>query len=141
MDSPTFQQRISEILGVPAENGAWRMTITAETTADLKRLLPRIRQQQKELRQLKAEITTDIRNIRAQFDAKASTIQPSVMSLFGGKGLFKQKAAAERRNVKASRDRATAQMESMKTTIDDLMIRLDRAKLDIGDEISRREEK
>lgn len=141
MDSTTFQQRVMDILGVQSQNGRWHMTFSAETTAELKRLLPRIRQQQKELRQLKAEVVTDIRNLRAQYDAKAATVQPSAMSIIGGKGFFKQKAAADKRNIKASRDRATAEMESMKTTIDDLLIQLDRAKLDIADEITRQEAK
>lgn len=139
MDSTTFQQRVSDILGIQPQNGRWRMTFSADTAAELKRLLVRIRQQQKELRQLKAEVVTDIRNLRAQYDAKAAAVQPSAMSIFGGKGFFKQKAAADKRNIKATRDRATAEMESMKTTIDDLLIQLDRAKLDITDEIARQQ--
>lgn len=141
MDSTIFQRRVTEILGVPVQNGRWRMTVAAETPAELKRLLPRIRQQQKELRQLKTEVATDIRNLRAQYDAKAAAIQPSGLSIFGGKGFFKQQAAADKRKIKANRDRATAEMESMKTTIDDLLIQLDRAKLDIADEIAQQEAK
>ncbi len=139
MDSATFQQRVSDILGVPVQNGKWRITMASGTAAELKRLLPRIRQQQKELRQLKAEVTSDIRSLRAQYDAKAATVQPSAMSILGGKGFFKQRVAAERRNIKASRDRATAAMESMKATIDDLLIQLDRVKLNIADEIAFQE--
>ncbi len=132
MDSQTFQQRVSDILGVPFQNDGWKFSLSAETPAEAKRVVARIRQQQKELRLLKTDLAADIREIRARYDAEAAAVQPSALSIFGGKEAFRRSAANKKRQIKAQRDKSTAGMEAMKRIVDDLLIQLDRAKLELS---------
>ena len=139
MSSPDRYRRQIKDLGLD------RMRIKASTIAEAKEFLREIRRLQKELRQIKRNINLDIKAYRAEYrrrSSSAASTSSAVLSLFGKRRTAGRLRAEEKRRLARERDRAIAPYESLKLTIDDLIVQLDSAKdqLQIFIEQTRAEE-
>lgn len=113
------------------ELGLDHMEIQVSTVSEAKETLKHIRKLQKELRQIKKNINLDMKAIRALYSQKISTAASTtsgILSLFGKRKLAGQLRADERRRLRMERDRTLQPYESLKLTIDDLLIQMDAAK-------------
>ena len=125
MTSPQeYRRRIKEL-------GLDRMEIRASSIPEAKDVLKRIRRLQKELRQIKKNINLDMKAIRAAYTQKMATAASTasgIVSLFGKRKLAGQLRADEKRRLRMERDRVLQPYESLKLTIDDLLVQMDAAK-------------
>ncbi|NPA71217.1 MAG: zinc ribbon domain-containing protein [Gammaproteobacteria bacterium] len=125
MASPKeYWQRIEEL-------GLDHMEIEVSSIAEAKTALRRVRGLQKELRQIKKNINLDMKSIRAMYRQKmatAASTTSSIVSLFGKRKLAGQLRADEKRRLRMERDSILEPYESLKFTIDNLLLQLDAAK-------------
>jgi len=125
MASPKEYRRQIKDLGLE------RMEIKASSIAEARDALRRIRSLQKELRQIKRNINLDMKAIRANYSQRMSTAastSSAIVTLFGKRKLAGQLRADERRRLRMERDRTLQPYESIKLTIDDLLVQMDSAK-------------
>ena len=125
MASPNqYLQQIKEL-------GLEHMEIKASSIGEAKDTLRRIRNVQKQLRQIKRTINLDMKNIRSDYSQKTSTAastSSAIVGLLGKRKLAGQMRADEKRRLRMERDRTLQPYESIKLTIDDLLIQMDSAK-------------
>ncbi len=113
------------------ELGLERMEITVSSIVEAKDTLKRIRGIQAELRQIKRKTNLDMKTIRAEYRQKMSTAaltSSAIVGLLGKRKLAGQMRADEKRRLRMQRDRTLQPYESIKLTIDDLLIQMDSAK-------------
>jgi hypothetical protein len=104
------------------------------TVQEAKAALADVRIRQKELRQVKRDINFDLKQIRTEYKAKAETAGSGASLLFsvlGSRGSARSHRASARRGVRAERDRMLKPYEQAKSVIDELILALDKAKLQI----------
>ena len=93
---------------------------------------------QKGVRQIKKEINLEIKSIRAAYRQKSSTAGEGsalVFSLLGKKGVGRSLRADAKRNVARERDGVIAQYENLKLDIDNMLIKMDRLKIQLEEYI------
>jgi len=126
-DPAEYRKRIEDCLG--GEN----ISVQIETLDEAKFQKKMVLQQQKELRQIKRQISEDMKNIRAYYQQQSANVQPSVFGIFGQlvgkKGYARNEAAKEKRSIKQEQQTALQPYENIKRTIDNVILQLDRAKL------------
>jgi rubrerythrin len=111
--------------------GLERMEIKASSIAEAIDALKRTRGLQKELRQIKRNIDLDMKTIRADYGQRMSTAasaSSAIVTLFGKRKLAGQLRADEKRHLRLERDRTLQPYESIKLTVDDLLVQMDSAK-------------
>ncbi|MFN2289860.1 MAG: hypothetical protein ACK2UC_01595 [Anaerolineae bacterium] len=104
------------------------------TVQEAKAALADVRIRQKELRQVKRDINFDLKQIRTEYKAKAETAGSGgslLFSVLGSRGSARSHRASARRGVRAERDRMLKPYEQAKSVIDELILALDKAKLQI----------
>lgn len=131
MATPDDYRRKIADLGLLGKGG---LTLGANTAAEAKQLLPKIRQLQAELRALKKEINLEVKTIRMRYQQQmpaAGAGTSTVFSLFGKRKVAGSIRADAKRQLAAKRDREIGGYEQVKATIDDLLLQLDRAKVTV----------
>ena len=114
--------------------GLEKYTIKASNAAEAKAALADVRQKQKALRQMKARINLDMKAIRAEYDQKKQSAGSGgsvLIGMFGKRRAAGQYRAAAKRQVTAERDRRLQPYETLKMSIDDLLLQMDQAKIQI----------
>jgi hypothetical protein len=104
------------------------------TGQEAKAALAGVRYRQKELRQVRRDINFDMKQIRAEYKAKAETVGAGgslLFSVLGSHGSARSHRASARRGVRAERDRVLKPYEQANSVIDELILALERAKLQI----------
>jgi hypothetical protein len=127
---PTLEEHTSAL----RELGIESLTFTWNNSSEAKQELQRVRMIQKALRHQKKLIDIDVRELRAAARDKESLAgsgTSTILSLFGKRGAARSVRASARRSVRASAERALGPYQRLKTAIDDALIQLDRAKLEI----------
>lgn len=108
--------------------------------SDAQNLLKEIRNMQKGVRQIKKEINLEIKTIRQEYKGKSSTAGSGsalVMGLLGQKGVARSIKASAKRGVAHERDRIIAPYEELKMKIDDMLVKMDRLKLQLEQYIQK----
>jgi hypothetical protein len=128
MASPEdYRQQVSDL-------GLDHMQIGASSLAEGKDALANVRRLQKELRQIKRNINLEMKTIRAQYKPKiaeaGTTGWTGLLAMGRGGGRLR---ASEKRRVRAERDSRLAPYDQVKLTIDDLLVQMDGAKLQLQD--------
>src|SRR5262245_50085718 len=111
-------------------------TITMSTVAEAKLEKSKITSAQKQLRQIKTEISQIVKSIRLDFKEKsksAGALGGSVLMLFGKRGAAKSHQAVSKRNLNKERDDSILLYEKVKLTIDKAIVNMDRIKMQIDD--------
>lgn len=114
--------------------GLEKFTVTASNVAEAKAALADVRQKQKALRQIRARLNLDMKAIRAEYDQKkqnAGAGGSALIGMFGKRRAAGQYRATAKRQVTAERDRRLQPYETLKMSIDDLLLQMDRAKIQI----------
>lgn len=109
-----------------------------ENQSDAKKVLKRVRNFQKRLRQIKREINLDMKTIRAGYREKSANAGEglsTVVSLLGKRKLAGSIRADAKRRLKREREQVLAPYEKIKLEIDNLLTKLDRLKMQIDEYI------
>lgn len=118
---------------------AYDKELTISTVADAKAMLKELSASQKGLRQLKKEITLDIKTIRAGYADKmagAGSAASGVFTLFGQRKTAGSIRADAKRRLKSEQDRQIAPYEQVKLMIDNMINQMDRAKIQLQNYIA-----
>lgn len=118
---------------------AHNLNLSISTVADAKATLKDLTQSQKALRQLKKEITLDIKTIRVGYADRmvgAGATASGVFTLFGQRKTAGSIRADAKRRLKAEQDRQIAPYEQVKLMIDDMINQMDRAKIQLQNYIA-----
>ena len=132
-----YRQQVSDL-------GLDRIEIEASSLTEGKAAVANVRRLQKELRQIKRNINLEMKTIRAEYKQKIAEAGTSgltgLLAMGRGGGKFR---ASEKRRVRAERDSKLDPYDQVKLTIDDLIVQLDGAKLQLQDfmEEAKAEEK
>lgn len=118
--------------------------IKISNQTDAKEVLRRIRDFQKRLRQIKREINLEMKTIRSEYREKTATAGEglsAVVGLFGKKKLAGSVRASSKRGVTKERDQILAPYEKLKLDIDNILTKLDSAKLKLENYIQKAKNK
>ena len=116
-----------------AVGGDEKLALEWETEAEAKAVLAKVRLVQKELRLIKRDVNTEMRDLRTIYKDKIAGTTAGLGSRFLlGKGRAKSSAAAEKRIIRARRDRELRPYEDVKRTIDNALLQFDKAKAQIS---------
>ena len=118
-----YRQQVSDL-------GVDRMKIEASSLAEGKAAIANVRRLQKELRHIKRNINLEMKTIRAGY--KPMIAEAGTSGWTGLLGGGKLRASAKRR-ARAMRDSKLAPYDQVKLMIDDLIVQLDGAKLQLQD--------
>jgi rRNA maturation endonuclease Nob1 len=127
MSAEDYRQEIAEL-------GFDRMTIEVSSVTEAKQALAKVRAAQKELRQIKRNINMDMKIIRADYSERMATAgagTSTLMGLFGQRRAAGQLRADAKRRLRAERDATLAPYDEVKLMIDDLLVQMDSAKLQL----------
>lgn len=111
--------------------GLSKMEFRATTISEAKEELKRVQDIQGKLRQIKKEINTDLKEIRAHYrqqSSNAASKSSTVVEIFGKRKLAGQMRADAKRQLRYNRDQIIQPYENIKLTIDDLLTQLNSAK-------------
>lgn len=128
MTPKEYRERLED-LGLLGKNG---VQLQASSVPEAKQALISIKQLQVELRGMKRELGLDMKVIRAHYQEQmpaAGSGVASMFSLFGKRKVAGSIRAGAKRDVAAQRNRALHEYEVLKQTIDDLLLQLEKAKL------------
>jgi F0F1-type ATP synthase membrane subunit b/b' len=132
-----YRQQVSDL-------GLDHMEIGASSLAEGKAALADVRRLQKELRQIKRNVNLEMKTVRTQYKARIAAAGTSGWTglLAMGRGGSRYRAS-EKRRVRAERDSKLAPYDEVKLTIDDLLVQMDGAKLQLQEfiEEAKAEEK
>lgn len=104
--------------------------VAPETSREAKQQLAQLRQLQKRLRQVKREIGGEIKEIRAHYKAKVSQVGPSIFA--GSKKTDQRRdVARQKRHLREEQDQSIAPYDQLRLGIDNILLELDEAKLEI----------
>lgn len=121
-----------QILGLGLDG----MEISASSVAEAKSALSRVRNLQKQLRQIKRNVNLDMKTIRAEYQQKMSTAASTssgILTLFGQRKMAGTIRADQKRRLGQERDRALQPYQSINLQIDHLLVQLDSVKLQIDE--------
>lgn len=130
MASPKEYMKQLEDLGVT------RLEIKANTIIEAKSALTNVRNKQKQIRQIKRRINQGMKEIRADYKdrmASAGSGTSSMLRIFGKRGMAGKVRADAKRSLRKELNTLLAPYESLKLMIDDLLVQLDDAKIQIQD--------
>ena len=116
----------------------WTMKIRERRDAEM--VLKKLRIMQKGVQQIKKEINLEIKNIRAVYRQKSSAAGEGsafVLSLVGKKGLARSARSDGKRIVARERDRVIAPYEKLKLDIDNMLLKMDRLKIQLEEYIQK----
>jgi hypothetical protein len=129
MSSPqSYKQKLKD-LGLMGNSG---LSLSAGSVSEAKQGLLELKSLQAELKNIKREIDVDIKQIRLDYQEKMkwqATGASLVPSLFGKRGLAGRARADVKRSVVNERDQVIREYQQVKITIDDLLVQLEKAKL------------
>lgn len=113
-----------------------------KNVSDARNLLKEVRNMQKGIRQIKKEINLEIKTIRQQYKEKSSTAGAAsslALGLLAQRGVARSIRASAKRGVAQDRDRTIAPFEEPKMRIDDMLIKMDKFKLQLEQYIQKEE--
>ena len=121
---------IERIIGDPLPgDGKIEASFHTDDAVEAKDLLKRMTVMQRELRNLRREATTDMREIRGYYVSQRSNVEAGFFaSAFGGRGGAARDRKNKREQSKAEEAGALAGHDAITAMIDDLLVQLDRAK-------------
>ncbi len=120
--------------------GLWEFSSDVSSTDSAKATRAQILLQQKQLRLIKKEIGQSMRSIRADFANRAHTAGSTgstVLQLFGKRGKAGSWRAAAKADLRTDRDRVLSGYQDLKHSIDEALIDLDAAKIQIAEYLAR----
>ena len=130
MSAKEYRKRIEQ-LGLLGKGG---VELKVNTVTDAKQALLQVKQLQVELRNIKRELNLEMKSIRSSYQQKmpdAGSGASTVFTLFGKRKVASNIRASAKRAVAADRDHALHDYETVKLTIDDLLVQMERAKLNL----------
>ncbi len=110
-------------------------SFSVSSISEAKQALAKIRDIQKQLRQIKREINVDMKAIRVAFAEKKSTAGSggsAVLAVFGKRKLAGSYRAGAKRQLNKERDQMLAPYESLKLAIDKAIIDFDQMKMQLS---------
>lgn len=128
MSAKEYRKRLEE-LGLLRKGG---VELSASSVPEAKQALLHIKQLQLELRNIKRELSLEMKVIRQQYQQQmpsAGSGASSVLTLFGKRKAAGSIRADAKRHVAADRDRALSDYEAVKQTVDGLLVQMESAKL------------
>ncbi len=125
-----YQQRAAELINTILPNG--RGTLTWNSPAQAKQLLGQIRMVQKGLRLVKKDIAITMKTIRSAVTTQSTTMNRSILvSVFFGVRAAGRVRALNREGIRQKEIQILAPYQAVSRSIDDALLRLDAAKLQI----------
>lgn len=122
---------IERIVGDPVRGDtSISVSFEAETVAEARDLQKRLGLMQRELRLLKKEVKTDIREIKAHYVSQRSNVQAGFWaSALGGRGGAARDRKGKREDAKRQEAQAVFGYEEIDRSIDSMLFQIDQAKL------------
>lgn len=130
-DVDHYQEAIAAVLNTEWKKGRIELEISVDSVEEAKQTLKQIRQQQKELRFIKKQISADIKAIRGGYQQAIANVGsgPGLAGFFIGKKNASEIKASQKRELRNRQNREIQPYEQAKQVIDNLLIQLDSIKL------------
>ncbi|MEJ5240073.1 MAG: hypothetical protein WHS87_02635 [Anaerolineales bacterium] len=135
-----YLSRIEEILGKHFVSRKMHLQFTWNTPEEAKQHLAQIRLMQKQLRLVKKELNATIKMIRSNFAARKAQVGTGfgsgLMAGLAGKRTVGKMNVVARENLRREQMKALSPYESVSRTIDEILVQLDRIKIQIESSIN-----
>jgi alkyl hydroperoxide reductase subunit AhpC len=136
-----YLKAVRRVLGIPVDQSEIHLQWEYDTPEDIKIHLAQIRQIQKELRFLKREISLDVKAIRADYRLNVSNVQAGLLSSLAGRKFAGHDRALKKESLRQKEREVIFPYESLSRQIDQLIIQLDGAKMQMEHGIVNSHEK
>lgn len=129
-----YQEKLEEILGIEIST---KVSISwpydEENPTEITLLQKKLRHMQKQLRMLKTEVNNDMKVIRANYSAQKEKVSGGgfFTSLIAGKKAAGRIRQSQREAIRRSQANDLTPYQNVKSTIDTLLLELDRIKLEL----------
>ncbi len=124
-----YQKKIEDVMGASVSGGRTDMSFDLANEDEAKLLKKKFILMQKQLRQVRKEAHTEMKAIRANYGNQINSVEAGLFStVFGGAGRDREN---QRRKLRNQRDVELSKYQNVKDTIDNILLQIDSAKLQI----------
>jgi len=136
-DASDYMRKFKSIFGMPEDDDSMSFSLDVETPEKAKTALEKIIIMQKELRLLKKEINAEIKIIRARYSEEISKVGTDFWSTFARNRSSIKLNSMKKTSMKNEQASELEPYNELIRIIDKNMIVLDKAKLDIKEELGK----
>jgi hypothetical protein len=132
-DLEHYQDAIAGVFDTKWKKGKIQVEIHADNVEEARLMLKQLRQQQKEIRFIKKQISADVKTIRGRYQQAIANVGsgPGLSGFIFGKKNATGLKASQKRDLRNKQSRELEPYEQAKQVIDNLLVQLDSAKLTI----------
>lgn len=131
-----YQSQIEQILGSRFRSGKIELQFIWNSPEEARQHLIEIRHMQKQLRLVKKDLNATMKVVRANFAAKRAQVGTGLgtgimAGILGKKTVGKMNVIIKRENLRREQINALAPYEGVSRTIDEILVQLDRVKIQL----------
>lgn len=113
--------------------GGSELRVKASNAEEAKLLAKQMTIMQKEITALKKDVSATMKDLRSHFTAEKTEVRAGLISsVFGGKKDQGQDRAKQKEKLRKEQEKVLAPYEAIGRSADDLLLQIDKAKLEIG---------